>query len=91
MVKKSAKVNQEIKLLYIQLEEQMTHMLKFENQREKKGKKKWLESKMEQLCYPRGLIRIQDKQGNVSFNPPVNPSSCPAYFPQVKCTIWLHT
>ena len=41
MVKKSAKVNQEIKLLYIQLEEQMTHMLKFENQREKKGKKKW--------------------------------------------------
>lgn len=40
----------------------MNHMLKFENQRGKKGKKKWLESKMEQLCYPRGLIRIQDKQ-----------------------------
>jgi len=39
MVKKSAKVNQEIKLLYLQLEEQMTHMLKFENQREKKARR----------------------------------------------------
>lgn len=36
MVEESAKVNQEIKLLYLQLEEQMNHMLKFENQRKKK-------------------------------------------------------
>lgn len=36
MVEESAKVNQEIKLLYLQLEEQMNHMLKFENQRGKK-------------------------------------------------------
>lgn len=36
MVEESAKVNQEIKLLYLQLEEQMNHMLKFENQEKKK-------------------------------------------------------